>query len=113
MKSWLATKSIAVESERIQHPPHLAFRRPLLLGRARARGRTRLTTRRAARLRRRRVVEILQFERPAKPLQFENQRRALRPDSPVLGSADAAWRHTFLMRTVHDLHDATLSANFG
>jgi hypothetical protein len=113
MKSWFATKSIAVESERIQHPPHLAFRRPLRLGRARTRGRTLLATRRAARLRRRRVVEIFQLECPAKPLQFENQRRALWPDRPVLGCADAAWRHAFFMRTVHELHDATLSASFG
>jgi hypothetical protein len=55
----------------IPHPPHLAFFRwPLRLGRARER--TLVAARRTPRLRRMPLVEILQLECPAKPLQFKN-----------------------------------------
>jgi hypothetical protein len=58
------------------------------------------------------VVEILQLECPAKPLQFEDQRRALRPDRSVIQRAGPARRHGFvLVRTIFDPHDGTLSAS--
>jgi hypothetical protein len=58
------------------------------------------------------VVKILQLERPAKPLQFKDQRRALRPDRSVIQCAGPARRHCFvLMRMIHDPHDGTLSAS--
>jgi hypothetical protein len=102
---------------RIQHPPHLAFRRPLRFGRALARGRTMIATRRTTRLwlmmlRRMPLVEILQLECPAKPLQFEDQRRALRPDSPVIGYGGPARCHHFVVVwTIHNPHDETPSAS--
>jgi hypothetical protein len=97
---------------RIQHPPHLAFRWPLRFGRALARGWTMIAVRRTTRLRRMRVVEILQLECPAKPLQFKDQRRALRPDSPVIGYDGPARRHYFVVVwTIYNPHDGTPSAS--
>lgn len=58
------------------------------------------------------LVEILQLEGAAKPLQLEDQRRALRPDRSVLGSAGPALGHCFvLVRTIDNLHDRTPSAS--
>jgi hypothetical protein len=120
----LVTRSVAVKSKRrkprIQHPRHLAsFRRPLRLGRALTlvRRRTLTATPRTARsrwmrLRRMLLVEILQLECPAKPLQFKDQRRALRPDRSIIERTGPARRHSFVVvRTIHDPHDGTLSAS--
>ena len=97
---------------RIQHPPHLAFRWQLRFGRALARGWTMIAARRTTRLRRMRVVEIVQLECPAKPLQFKDQRRALRPDSPVIGYDGPARRHYFVVVwTIYNPHDGTPSAS--
>ena len=115
------TRSIAMKSERsktrIPHPPHLALRRPLRLGRALARRWTLVAARRTARtwrlrLQRMLLVEILQLECPAKPLQFKDQRRALRPDRSVIQCAGPARRHCFvLVRMIDNLHDGTPSAS--
>ena len=57
-------------------------------------------------------VEILQLECAAKPLQFKDQRRALRPDRSVIQCAGPARRHGFvLVRTIYSSHDGTLSAS--
>jgi hypothetical protein len=113
--------SIATKSERckprIQHPPHLAFRWPLRFGRALARRWTMIAARRTTRLwlmmlRRMPLVEILQLERPAKPLQLKDQRRALRPDSPVIGYGSPARRHDFVVVwAIDNPHDGTPSAS--
>jgi hypothetical protein len=102
----------------IQHPPHLAFRWPLRFGRALPRGWwTLIAARRTARLwrtmlRRMPLVEILQLECPAKPLQFKDQRRALRPDSPVIGYDGPARRHyVVVVWTIYNPHDGTPSAS--
>jgi hypothetical protein len=59
------------------------------------------------------VVEILQLQGPAKPLQFKDQRRALRPDRSVVQWAGPARRHCLvLVRTIYDLHDGAPSASF-
>lgn len=58
------------------------------------------------------VVEILQLECPAKPLQFQDQRRALRPDGSVIRCTGPARRHRFVpVRMIDDSHDGTLSAS--
>jgi hypothetical protein len=59
------------------------------------------------------LVEILQLKGPAKPLQFKDQRRALRPDRSVIQRAGPARRHGFVpVRTIYDLHDGAPSASF-
>ncbi|WP_172804674.1 hypothetical protein [Afipia sp. GAS231] len=64
------------------------------------------------RLRRMAVVEILQVECPAKPLQFKDQRRTLRPDRSVIQCAGPARRHCFVLGwTIYDPHDGTPSAS--
>ena len=71
-----------------------------------------IAARRTTRLRRMRLVEILQLECPAKPLQFKDQRRALRPDSPVIGHAGPARRHHFVVVwTIDNPHDGTPSTS--
>ena len=42
------------------------------------------------------LVEILQFECPPEPLQFKDQRRALRPDRSVIQCAGPERRHCFV-----------------
>ena len=114
MKPLFVAKSITTESERIQHPPHLAFRWPLRFGRTLARGWALVAARRTARpwRMRWRVVEILQLECPAKPLQLKDQRRALRPDRSVIQCAGPAWRHCFVVvRTIDHSHDGTPSVS--
>jgi hypothetical protein len=71
-----------------------------------------IAARRTTRLRRMRVVEILQLEFPAKPLQFKDQRRALRPDGPVIGYDGPARRHYFVVVwTICNPHDGTPSTS--
>ena len=115
----LVMRSIVMKSERckarVQHPPHLALRRPLRLGRTLAQGVTLVAARRTARLwltmlRRLRVVEVFKLECPAKPLQLENQRRALRPDRTVIQRTGPARRHDFVfVRVIDNSHDGTPS----
>jgi hypothetical protein len=116
VKSLFVAKSITTKSESIKYPLHLALRWPLRFGRPLARGWTLVAARRTARpwwmrLQRMRLVEILELEGPAKPLQLEDQRRALRPDRSVFRCAGSARRHCFVfVRAIDDLHNGTLSA---
>ena len=115
----LIMRSIAMKSEGsktgIPHALHLALRRPLRFGRTLARGWTLIATRRAARLRltmlrRLRVVEVFELECPAKPLQFKDQRRALRPDRSVIQCAGPTRRPCFVLGwTIDNSHDGTPS----
>ena len=56
------------------------------------------------------LVEILQLECPAKPLQFKDQRRTLRPDRSVIQGAGPTRRHCFaLWWMIDNFHDGTPS----
>ena len=113
----IAMEAIALGSKGskpgVQHPSHFAFWRPLRPGRTRTpHGRTWAVMRRTARCRRIRVTKIFPLECLPQPLQFEDQRRALRSDALTVQSADPAPRRSFLvMPMVDNFHDGTLSAS--
>ena len=115
----IAIGGIGLEAERpeprIQHPPHLAFFptfRPRL---ARTLARRTLAVRgRASRLRPVRFGLIFAFEGLPQPLQFEDQRRALRPGGIAIRFVHPQSRRSFVgVHGVDDLHDETLSASDG
>jgi len=111
--------SIALEAEwpepRIQHPSHLAFflrtfrprrarRTPAWLALA--------IRRRASRLRSGRFGSIFVLEGLPQPLQFEDQRLALRPCGIAIGFGHPQSRRSFVgVHGVDHLHDGILSAS--
>jgi hypothetical protein len=82
----------------IERSPHLALALPLRLARSLRRGRTQVLAGGPTRLRRGRLIRLFVLESLAKALQFENQRRALRPDGLALGFADPARRVPAVMQ---------------
>ena len=103
--------SIAMESKRrqagIEHPAHFAFRRRL-----RPRGPTLAIACRTARWLPGQLIDIFPLECLSKPLQFKNQRRALRSDARIVRSTDPVRRRCFVvLRMIDYLHEATLSVS--
>ena len=110
-------RAIGLEAEgpepRIQHASHFAFSPPLRAGRTPPRGAL-AVMRRTAWLWRIRVVQIFALEGLPQALQFEDQRRALRPDALAFRSTGLAPRRSFIgVHGVEDFHDGTVSASEG
>jgi hypothetical protein len=112
--AFTARASITMEAKRpkarIEHAADFAFRRRRRPGGARPPHRRALAIAcRTAGLLLGRLIKVFALECLPKPLQFQDQRRTLRPD-PTRSKRPMPRRVLFL-RMINHLHDATLSAS--